>query len=52
MRSCRIVVGGPGANELADVIEVKEPALVEELIAPAAVGGFNVAFCVGVSGAI
>lgn len=37
MRPCRVVVGDPGADELAGVIEVEEQALVEEFVAHAAV---------------
>ncbi len=39
----RVVVGNPGSDDLPSLIEVEEQALVEKLVAHAAVEGFNVA---------
>jgi hypothetical protein len=43
MQPCRIVVGDPGTDELAGVIEVVEQALIEELVAHPAVEGCDLA---------
>jgi hypothetical protein len=38
-----VVVGGPGADELAGLVEIEEQALVEKLVAHSAIEGLNVA---------
>ena len=43
MRPRRVVVGNPGRDDLPSPIEVEEQALVEKLVAHAAVEGFDVA---------
>ena len=43
MRPRRVVVGDPGSNDLPGLVEIEEQALVEQLVAHAAVEGFDVA---------
>lgn len=49
MRPCRVVVSDPGTDDLVSLIEIEEQALVEELIAHAAVEGFDVAVLHGLA---
>ena len=43
MRPRGVVVGDPGSDDLASLIEIEKQALVEKLVAHATVEGFDVA---------
>ena len=49
MRPRRVVVGDPGSNDLAGLVEIKEQALVEKFVPHAAVEGFDVAVLHGLA---
>src|ERR671911_2569783 len=49
MRPCAIVVGDPGGDELTSLIEIKEQAFIEKLIAHTSIKGYDVAILHGLT---
>ena len=52
MRPRGVVVGGSCVDEFANLTKIDRQAFVQKLAAHPAVGGFDLPFCIGLSGAM